>query len=246
MTNKPYGIYADFSELCIACFIICVVWWKVFNRLFEATRRAKGRKTNLHSPTARRFLSSAESQAAGSGAGVIETASPLRTNSTLPIRLIGFVCKSVHYKLIAVNAREISGLWELDLTGEGLACRMSDDFLIYHCLGSEGVRRALLVFECARGFCHSQTQSIQDLSLSTKDLAERTRRGKDGSIEMRAHFLQRRSLPPSLPPSFLPFIRWKWLQGTGHIYGSPFSLPSVLISKRVMVNPTYPSLAHVV
>lgn len=60
-------------------------------------------------------------QAAGSGAGVIETMSPLRTNRTLPIQLIGFVCKSVHYKLIAVNAREMSGLRELDLTGEGLA-----------------------------------------------------------------------------------------------------------------------------
>lgn len=90
-------------------------------------------------------------QATGSGAGVIETASPLRTDRTLPIRLIGFVCKSVHYKLIAVNAREMSGLRELDLTGEGLASRMCDDFLIYHWLGSEGVRRALLVFVCARG-----------------------------------------------------------------------------------------------
>lgn len=90
-------------------------------------------------------------QAAGSGAGVIETASPLRTNRTLPIRLIGFVCKSVHYKLIAANTEEMSGLRELDLTGEGLACRMCDDFLIYHCLGSEGVRRALLGFVCASG-----------------------------------------------------------------------------------------------
>lgn len=123
----------------------------MFNRLFEATRRAKGRKTNLHSPTARRFLSSVESAGSRVGAGVIETASPLRTNRTLPIQLIGFVCKSVHYKLIAVNTREMSGLRELDLTGEGLACRMCDDFLIYYCLGSEGVRRALLVFVCVRG-----------------------------------------------------------------------------------------------
>lgn len=90
-------------------------------------------------------------QAVGSGAGVIETASPLRTNRTLPIQLIGFVCKSVHYKLIAVKAREVSGLRELDPTGEGLVCKMCEDFLIYHCLRSEGVRRALLVFVCVRG-----------------------------------------------------------------------------------------------
>lgn len=90
-------------------------------------------------------------QAAGSGAGVIETANPLHTDRTLPIQLIGFVCKSVHYKLIAVNAREMSGLRELDLTGEGLGCRMCDDFLIYNCLGLERVRRALLGFVCVRG-----------------------------------------------------------------------------------------------
>lgn len=61
---------------------------------------------------------------------MIELVSHLRTNRTLPIRLIGFVCKSVHYKLIALNAKEMRGLRELDLAGEGLACRMCDDFLI--------------------------------------------------------------------------------------------------------------------
>lgn len=115
-------------------------------------------------------------------------------------------------------------------------------FSYLHCLGQEGWEGqtgALLALCVWEGPCHSGPRSSQGLSPSTLSLEEKDREswGWIYSNEL-THFPQGGSLSPSTSP--------EWLEGTSPIYASHFSIPSVLISKTMMANPTNPFFRHVI
>lgn len=186
MTATPYGIHEHFPELCVACLIIGEVWWKVFHRLFEATRRAKGGKLIYTSLQPADSFLQPRSLAAGWVLVWSKRQALLLTNRPLPTRIIGFVWEAVHYKLIAVNVRRNGWLkrarpceWKV------LACRMCDDFLTDIVRG----RGALLALCSEEGLCHSWCGASKIWASPPKVWMKRLSGAEDGSIERKTCFL---------------------------------------------------------